>query len=227
MPNVQVRHDSVRGCGTRKPGGLYLVSAGTGFPCGRLPVPLERCPTCDHGIKPTRGWTWVDAGELLSKRNCAAPATQCAGCPTITGKHGLIWIGEQFYPTPQHWLREAGDQGVSRRIKAIPKDFVLGETWVLVAHRKAIPAPSCAKVYDLTGDACRRREAHEGACGPEWEYIPGIFQAFKPTAVEYVTRGDETDEELEQLEKRGITPVKVYVDGELVGGTEEDEDESD
>ena len=40
---------------------------------------------------------------------------------------------------------------------------------------------------------------------------PGVFSAFKPTAVEYVVRGDETKEELETKVKRGITPVKVQI----------------
>ena len=33
--------------------------------------------------------------------------------------------------------------------------------------------------------------------------------AFQPTAIEYVVKGDETEEELEALEARGIEPVKV------------------
>jgi hypothetical protein len=40
-------------------------------------------------------------------------------------------------------------------------------------------------------------------------YTPGIFHMFKPSAVEYVVKGDESDEKLADLEKRGITPVKV------------------
>jgi hypothetical protein len=39
--------------------------------------------------------------------------------------------------------------------------------------------------------------------------LPGIFHAFLPKRIEYVCRGDETDDEIEMLERRGITPVRV------------------
>jgi hypothetical protein len=169
-------------------------------------VELTRCPTCDHGIKPTRGWTWVDVGPLLgpavalcSDGESAEGAGRfaeyggasrgCHHCPAnlLRGKHGLLWIGEQFYPTPEHWLQEVRAQGISRRIVAVPKAFKLGETWVLAAHRKAIR-------------------------NSDGTYTPGIFQLFRPSAVEYVVKGSETPEELAALEKRGITPVAVQRD---------------
>lgn len=84
--------------------------------------------------------------------------------------------------------KEATIQGVSKRIAAVPKDFQLGVDWVLLAHRKAVPA------MDPDGQAIQ---------------LPGIFQAFKPTAIEYVVKGDESQEELERLAKRGITLVDV------------------
>ena len=223
---MEIRHDQKRGCGYRKPGGLYLVAPSMGVPCGRLPVEMEVCRTCSQGIKPARGWTWVDAGEIMTKRNCVAPATQCAACPTIVGRHGLIWIGEQFYPSPKAWFDEAKNQGVSRRIKALPKDFVLGETWVLVAHRKAIPVVPCGLPIDLV-NMCGRRSGHQGECDPDREYIPGVFQAFKPSAIEYVVKGDETPEELEAFEARGITPVQVMIDGTPVQELGDQDDDAE
>lgn len=229
---IEVRHDARRECGFRKPGGLYLVSSGIGIPCGRLPAACDVCPTCNHGIKPSRGYTWVDAGELLSKRNCSAPATQCASCPTIVGRHGLIWIGEQFYPTPESWMQEARRQGVSRRIPAIPNDFAIGEHWVLVAHRKGIPlglTEQCQKSLDLLRTGCQRRRQHDGDCSYQPDYVPAIFHAFKPEGIEYVVRGDESDEELERLRKRGVIPVRVMIDGKPVSEIDEttDDDEGD
>lgn len=102
---------------------------------------------------------------------------------------GLLWIGEQYYPTPADWTREAGTIGISRRLSAVPKNFKLGETWVLVAHRKAI-----------------RVSANE--------FAAGVFHAFKPTALEYVVRGNENDAELQALRDRGITPVRIERDEE-------------
>src|SRR5207302_7622776 len=52
--------EAKRGCGYRKIGGLYFVGGGRGVACDRLPIPLDICPTCGHGIKQTRGFTWVD-----------------------------------------------------------------------------------------------------------------------------------------------------------------------
>lgn len=47
------------------------------------------------------------------------------------------------------------------------------------------------------------------------EMRPGILHAFKPTAVEYVVTGRETDADLERLERRGITPVRIERVGDL------------
>lgn len=204
MIEIEVRHDRQRGCGWRKEGGLYLIAGGIGEPCGKLPLPLEKCPTCSHGIKFTRGWTWVNGDVLFSQVDCKTNNDSCLSCPLLTPnaqleKCGLIWIGEAFYKTPADWLREAREQGISRRLATVPNDFVVGETWVMVAHLKAI-AEAC-KEPDV-----RQCKICEGSC---WHYTPAVFQIFKPTAIEYVVKGDETEEELERLVKRGITPVRI------------------
>ena len=109
-------------------------------------------------------------------------------CPLSVrlGRAGLLWIGEAFYATPQAFMREAARMGISRRITAVPRDFQPGRTWVLCAHRSAI-APA-TRAADPTA---------------------GVFTLFRPTAVEYVVRGDETEPELERLVERGIQPVRV------------------
>jgi hypothetical protein len=182
---IQVRSERKRGCGYRTPGGLYLVCDLTGRPCGKLPVKLDVCPTCGSGFKFARGWTWVNGTALFADRECLNP--RCPpSCPLAgpIGRCGLLWIGEKFYKTPFDWLREVGEMGVSRRIKGVPKDFVLHSTWVLVAHIHGVENPDGSK-------------------------SPAIFNAFKPSAIEYVTTGKESDEDIESLLNRGITPVKV------------------
>jgi hypothetical protein len=184
---VTVVYDRQRGCGWRKPGGLYLMCNGPGMPCGRLPIALEVCPWCGGGIKPTRSWAWVNGTQVAAEKQCTnAGGRECAVCPLSKpmGRVGLLWIGEAFYKTPDEFIREANAQGLSRRISTVPKGFVIGETWVWLAHRKTI------------------RNA-------DGSWTAGVFRAFKPDRIEYVTRGDETQEELERLEKRGITPVHV------------------
>ena len=193
---MEIRHEKPRGCGRRKPGGLYLVAPGDGVPCCKLPLKLDVCPTCHAGIKPSRGWTWVDGDALLATTGpCTAPIKISNYlCPASfpMGQVGLLWVGEKFYPTPADFTREAADMGISRRIPALPKGFKLGETWVFLAHRKGISM--CLEAEDGT---------------QEEVFYPAIFRIFQPTAVEYVVRGDETPEELEKLIDRGITPVKV------------------
>ena len=213
--NIETRLDQQRGCGWRKPGGLYMVAGGLSAPCGLLPIPLTVCPTCSCGIKPTRGWTWVDVKALVAGKGCSLPAGRCLVCPlgvnNLGGKQGLLWVGGQFYERPIDWTAEAIKQGVSRRISAVPKDFKIGETWVLVAHREAI---TVREAIILDGE---RKDA---------EYQAAIFHAFKPSAIEYVVKGDETEDDLERLAKRGITPVQVVRIGEqqeLEADQEEDE----
>ena len=190
---MEIRREKPRGCGRRKPGGLYLVAPGEGEPCCKLPLKLDVCPTCHAGIKPARGWTWIDGDAFLGGITCQNPYREDT-CPAAQpmGMVGLLWVGEKFYPTPDDFSREALEMGISRRISALPKGFKLGETWVFLAHRKGISM--CLEAEDGT---------------QEEVFYPAIFRIFKPTAVEYVVRGDETPEELEKLIDRGITPVKV------------------
>jgi hypothetical protein len=195
MATVTTVVENVRGCGFRKPGGIYLVSDGLFAPCGRLPIPLVTCPCCSQGIKPSRGWTWVNLPLLLTNSPECSLGRDCAGCPLNSGalnQCGLLWVGGQFYKSPEEFTLEAARQGVSRRIAAVPRGFKVGQTWVLLAHREALPNPD-----------------GEGK-------IPAIFHAFLPTRIEYVVKGTETEEELDALEKRGFTLVKVEKAGETM-----------
>lgn len=193
MPNIKVVSEGPRGCGFRKPGAFYLRSDGLGWSCGALPIPLERCPTCDRGIKPSRGWTWVNIADLTSKRQCERPGG-CGPCALADNKVqrcGLLWIGEQFYHTPNEFEREADKMGISRLIPAIPRGFVLGETWVALAHRKAFT---------------------KLVVGKPPEFAKGIFRVFKPERIEYVVSDKDSESKLDTLEAKGITLVKVVRD---------------
>lgn len=126
-----------RGCGYRKPGGLYLIGGGAFHTCGILPIALTVCPCCQTGIKPARGFTWTTP-DLWKKEEC--PDTNCKKCSPFFDKTiekvGLMWVGEKFYPTGSDFTRESMQMGVSKRIAQIPKDLEIGKTWVLLAHRK-------------------------------------------------------------------------------------------
>lgn len=217
--------EAKRGCGYRKVGGLYMVSERGGMHCGRLPWPLDVCPTCGHGIKQARGWTWIDASQLFAGVT-QCQVTLCGLCPVSnaarTGKAGLIWAGEKFYPTPADFLKEANEMGVSRRIKAIPRGFKVGEHWVLMAHPKGCPTGQwhctiCDKpavAWDNSMDAMQHR-LDTGHHVVE-DYKAGIFMVFKPTRFEkIITETMSKDDVLmADLKDRGITPV-VVPDGDL------------
>lgn len=175
-----------RGCGFRKVGGLYFVGAGLGLLCDRMPFTLTLCPVCGHGIKFSRGFQWVDWYQYAGEhRPCECP-NLCPMCHPIEGrKMGLMWVGDKFY-SPAEFMREAEEMGVSKRINSIPKNFVVGEDWILLAHKKA------------------------GDLDEQGKPTPAIFYGFKPHRVEMlIYESDCTPEMREKMAKRGITPVIV------------------
>jgi len=219
MVDVVISEEEARGCGHRKPAkdgvGVYLVGPSEGAPCGRLPYELHACPTCSGGIKPARGWSWieprnlfVDASRLtiepvnlfLDAGVCSVsvPALRaaCQSCPLglgmPEGRHGLIWVGEGHYAAPGDFMTEAHRMGVSRKIKAVPKGFELGKTVVYLAHRH-----TPLKEFDVeTGLA---------------KLGPAIFSVFKPTGIDLVIADEnKVPEKAEKLaEKYGARIVKV------------------
>jgi hypothetical protein len=219
--SIRTSIEGPRGCGYRKPGGLYLVSGQLSEPCPLLPYETKVCPTCGEGIKPARSFTWVDGARFIPPTEHGSPehTLVCPLAPDYSedgepisriGRCGLIWVGEQHYKTPQAFMAEAARLGVSRRISVVPRDFVVGQTWVLLGHRKAI-LRACS-------EGCGDQAAPDPECpvcaGTGYEHRPGVITAFCPTAVEYVVRGDETEEELEALEARGLELVQVIQEHE-------------
>lgn len=160
-----------------------------------MPIPLGVCPCCGSAeiSKPSRGWTWVDADRLLANApECRAPKRQCNTCAlgsAAFGRAGLLWIGEVYYGTVRDFEAEAKRMGISRRIPALPRGFVIGETCVLLAHRKAIMEPL--------------------EMGKPPVFHPGIFRIWKPERVEAIVTGEESDEEITDMLKRGLSPVKI------------------
>lgn len=230
-----------RGCGFRKTGGLYLVGGGRGIPCDRLPFELTVCPCCSQGIKPARGFTWVDVAKLFQgphtrfanefktqpyprlvvgeRELCDCAATNfCPLCvkPEVMGKAGLLWVGEKFYKTPESFIQEGQSMtvtpqgvpvpmGFSRRIKAVPQGFKIGETWVLLAHQKAVHT-----VWPTEPDT----------------YTPGIFYVWRPTKLEKILPDTmQGSKEVADLEKRGISVVFVPAGDKDHQGTVYDKDQ--
>lgn len=189
-----------RGCGYRKEGGLYLICGGKAIGCDRLNYNLEVCPVCGAGIKFTRGFTWIDWFKYAGK-HADESATICTCndfCPICNpdennSRYGLLWVGNKYY-TPESFIKEAETQGISKRIATVPKDLVLGKTWILFAHKKA-----------------GKKEVEDNSTLTKTKEIPcpAIFFVAKAKRVEKIISPDtvKDEEAVDKLRKRGITPV--------------------
>jgi hypothetical protein len=233
---LAVAIEARRGCGFRKVGGLYLVSDGRAVVCDRLPILLEVCPTCGHGIKHARGWTWVDPAAIVGgvHPHCtdAFPCPLCMAPHELGERAGLLWIGERFYRTPREFDREAAALGVSRRISTVPRGFKIGETWILFAHPKALATPlHCGKCGALMrakrGDERAGVELHCPWCShKEPAFRPGIFKVWRPQRIEVILLDSQRGSELARdYEAAGITPVYVPDDDPDHHGTVYDDEE--
>lgn len=200
--SVRVSYEAVRGCGYRRAGkqgfGLYFVGGAYSEVCERLPFPLSVCPVCSQGIKFTRGFSWINPVKLLDREPRCFGSGQhaherCPLClPTLAGERaGLLWVGDKFY-SPQSFLGEASRLGVSKRVAFIPRGFQFGQTWIYLAHNKAVP-----KNEEYYEQADRPLAVNGTTALPEtlpptmvrkWRLVhhPGIFSAFKPRKVEIV-----------------------------------------
>ena len=162
------------------------------------------------------------------------------------GKAGLLWIGEQFYPTPGEFTREAEELGISRRISAVPRDFKLGETWVLFAHRKGATCDHCGGGGLAIGSSYLQRAdkaadlptfllLNPGESAPKCEKCQGsgklaaIFRVCRPDRIEKIlTESQSRDEKLmADLERAGIRPVIVPDDDKDHQGTVYDDRKDD
>lgn len=204
---VRVVTEGARGCGYRKVGGKYLVCDGEAMPCPALPLEVSRCPCCDAGIKPTRGFAWFSPA-LFFKFPCPPSCERYqerGRCePFKQDRAGIVWVGGKFYPKPIDWLAESERMGVSRRIPQVPKDLEVGKTWVFVGHREAVDV-KCECFDEIKGpdpdcEKCDGEGQHKG---------PGVFSMFKPTRIEVVVDADISQEDADKLIAKGFTPVVV------------------
>lgn len=201
--------ESVRGCGYRKIGALYLVcDPGLTLECDGLPMPLEPCECCGFAPPFSRNLQKlnVDYVHMIEEKlhrvdpendqehRCRCPPS-CPICYTPPyGNFGLMFVGKSFY-TPREFIQEALNMGVSKRIPQIPKWLILGKTWILLAHNE---------VPKVTLEQLKTNEMHM----KEPEKFRAVFYAFKPQRIELPVWKDEiSSEEILLLEKKGITPI--------------------
>jgi len=162
-----------------------MIGSGLSVPCDRLPYVLKYCPVCGSGIKFSRNYQMIDwykyAGEHI-RCKCDSGCPICH--PEEETKHAIMWVGEKFYK-PEGFINEAEKQGICKRIPSVPKDIVIGETWILLAHRKA-----------------GSRKNEDG----EKEPCSAVFYAFKPSHLEKIlSKKQARDPKLiERLRKQNI-----------------------
>ena len=197
-----------RGCGYRKEGAMYLVGFGIPVECDRLPYELTICPVCGAGVKQSRGFTWLNWFEFAGKHEDCKDKYLCPLCSPKEGDvFGLMWVGKRHY-TPESFIQEAIEMGVSKRIAQIPKNLELGKTRILVAHPDAVTNICPRYKKPVNKGACYLCDW--GGC-PEENKLknPGIFYSFIAQRVEQIITKEQSEDEeyIEKLKKRGITPV--------------------
>jgi len=189
----------------------------------------------------------ADAFGGLARRNCDA----CPVGNAPEGTHKVMWIGRKTY-TVASFCEEPVAQGISRRLRAIPRDFEVGETVVYLAHVDAVEEvceacsgsrvenpPDETETPEATSESLMRRFGRAfgfGEVEPEEEEkpkrrtrkpkrcpeckgkgvvtSPGLFGAYKPTHIEYIVKGDESEEDLGAMEERGVKLVRLVRTGE-------------
>lgn len=131
----------------------------------------------------------------------------------------LMTVGEKYY-TPENFVAEAQVMGVSKRIPTMPRDLVLGKSVVYLAHPEAVTG----RLNQDLRASWHEWSADKLPLAPEgWEYRPpsvklaegeheqlAVFCSIVPERVEKLLwKSQATEEEVETLLKRGITPVLI------------------
>jgi len=209
--------EQIRGCGYRKVNALYLVGEYLSSPCDRMPFPLTACPVCGQGIKVSRGFTQVNPCRLWGiHQDCKDKFRPCFLCDPQDQPAYIMLVGAGSYKTPQDFLEEAREMGISKRIPFVPKDLELGKTVVYLAHPKACDVRESVALQQamaiVEGTETKQPRLLETE---KVEKALGIFCAFIPKRVEkLVWESELTNEKRKQLAKRGITSIAVP-DGDL------------
>ena len=183
-----------RGCGLRQQGGFYLIGDMTSETSVFFPKKLE-CGCGMEVLRPSRSIQKFKPGKMWHSLQIEGPANRLG----ITFKEDdLAWactIDKKNYKFPSDYFEEAQRMGISRRMNNGPlKQFKLGESWCFIIHDRAI------------------RVGVEGADSDGADaqgYKPGFIGCFKPTAIQYVVIGNESESFLREQIKKGVTLVNV------------------
>ena len=209
-----------RGCGYRKVHGTYLCGEGLGASCDRLPFLIKECQCCGFIPAFSRGIQRLNSRYLLEPiyetlahadmglkkatlshletGNCKDPYPKTCPICNPQGFYGLMWVGHGFY-TPDEFIKEAHEMGVSKRIHKVPKWLEVGKTWILLAHDE-VPIVPC--------------KFKENGLNLAVDHVKAIFYAFKPQRIErLIWKSEATSEYIKELEEQGLTLI-IIKDGD-------------
>ena len=163
------------------------------------------CPLCNpeppvvrrNGLVLAPGDRFMnDSGEVIrrrpeggSRKIFAQPEKPSAG----RAQSYLMWVGDDY--TVESFLLEARTMGVSKRIPAIPKDLEVGKSWIYLSKLRVIPQNGQSW---LPFEPVEKRG--QG---------PGVFYAFRPTAIEVIVSEEDYDFRADEYREMGVTPVPV------------------
>jgi hypothetical protein len=156
------REPVIRGCGSRKAGGVYLC---TGL--------------AEHGL-PIESF-FIDPVKAMAVECFRAPTL--IDDPFVEGlKHIAVWIGAEHYPSPADYLEECRRLGASRRI---PSDFDFtpltpGKSRMVMIHPLAfterIDEATCPVGIEGHGHA----ESDVACLGQHWRYLESLGACLQP-----------------------------------------------
>jgi hypothetical protein len=108
-----------------------------------------------------------------------------------------MWIGKQYYPKVEDFVREVNTMGLSRKIAYVPEWLKNGS--ILYLAREGL-------IDKVKGYSPKKKKIKS----------PGIFMAITVTGIEYILPESEMQNEelLKELEEKKITPVFVPDDDE-------------
>jgi hypothetical protein len=203
----------IRGCGRRKPGGVYVMSE-----LGSDGVPLEEVmidPPTPYEGGPFR------APQLVRKNGFV---------------HLVVWVGAEFYEYPCDYIEETRRLGASRRV---PVDFPIEEltrsSMMFFIHGKAIidnyevlpPPEYCPKVNEEHLNNDEYCLGHTYQVGPEARrtvgeitypafpakiserllFSPGVFLRMPITGIDHILKDGEADPRVKAKREKMTIPV--------------------
>jgi hypothetical protein len=193
---VSTRIEKKRLNGYRQPGELYLVGKMAGFQCCKIPIELSDTDIPKKGIVP------VPSSFIAGM--CTGPIEHCVDQRMQGTTAGMMWVHDKNYPSAAHFFQECRTRPVEMHIRKLHCGIKPGESWILLAHRKAI--------VDYGNGGCMGWIDEHGQAHSDVIYKPGIFAMFKVEKIEFLVGDGTTNAELKKMQDAGIEIVNILHD---------------